>query len=374
MKCVHVLSDVGQLPVVQAYFNSHCTAHLANVCCRLRLQPALAAVPGSHPTVRTASIEISPAQSEKTGEMPSHQQPLVVLTAPALPQARAASASHMAGTDDLQQHINTHASQPNRKRHRQLIDSSSEDEDEAETSAAKRHAAAALHAQPAVQDETHEADHEDFGNEPQMDEEMDGAPDMYNEAEASDPEPQQQQRRAMHQTADATSPDGALSSPSGLVARQTNIDRPVMESPVDLTNDQQSCEQTQPAAAACTEKQLQAIDALHRLPYTTLRAITEHATHLLPSDFPKTLRLHAKLVRTLSRLQFRDPHSGYALDQYAIDVEIQDESDKCRAALGHHVLLSAIGKLPNLLHFCHKLNAALVVHAIDTASLLLYST
>ena len=346
------------------------------MCCRLRLQPALPAVPDSHPTVHTAATEVSPLQSASTGEMLCEQQGTVTLIAAGLPQAAAPSASHITGTNDMQQSGGTHVSQPNRKRHRQLLDSSSDDE--ADTSTAKRQAAAPLHAQPAVQDDAHGADFEDYGNEPQMNDEMDCAPEVYDEFNASFPEPQQQQDGAAHQTAGAASLDGALSSPFGLVARQMSSDRPAAQSPLDLTGDQQPCEQTHPAAAACTaplqEKQLQAIDALHRLPYTTLQAITEHAVHLPPSSFPKTLRLNARLVRTLSKLQFRDPQSGCALDQYGIDVEIQDESDTCQAALGHHVLLSALGELVIVLQICHKLHTVPVVHADETASLFLHNT
>lgn len=334
------------------------------MCCRLRLQPAVPSLQRALPSLHTpaAVIELSPAQSGNIGTTAKQPQIQQASAHVAIPPA---AANHVAGNDDLQQSVNPHASQHTRKRQRQLIDSSSEDEPEATPN--KHAAPSAMHAQSAAenrpyQQQAADADFEDYGNEPHMDEDLEGPMDLCEDADAGNAEQNQpgfeprqpaagqhQQHRAFHHAASAATPHRTPAGSSGLAAQQEAGTTPAADAPVDLT--EQTPEQTHPAAtvanAILEEKQLQAIDALHRLPFTTLQDIAEHAANLPASDFPKTLRLNAKLARVLSKLQYKDEHNR-PLDQYSIDVELQDETDKCQAAIGHQVLLPIIGELSSI--------------------------
>lgn len=312
-----------------------------SICCRLQLRPAIPVLQRPQPGLQPSPgvIELSPAQSGTIAHVPNHQHIAEIPDSPGLPQAAALPASHAA--DGAQQCVAPSASQPSRLR-RQVVDSNSEDE--AEARPAKRSAVSPLHAQPAAEHrpvlQQADADFEDYGNEPQMDEDMEDADNLDEDiADVSDAEQEYQQQAEEYRAAQSSSPHGANAQPTPNAHEAT----------VDLTGDHTPQAQgMHPAVAACRavmeEKQLQAIDALHELPFTTLQAITEHAANLPASHFPKTLRLNARLVRTLSKLQFKDEQFR-PLDQYTIDVEIQDATDKCQAAIGHQILLPSIGKL-----------------------------
>lgn len=276
--------------------------------------------------------QLSPAQSGN----------IVPVLHSATSTSAASPASDGANVDNSWQRAAAAARQQGGARHQQVIDSSSEAEDEEELQLAKHSAAAVLHVQTAAEHKPvpqhTDAEFEDYGNEPQINEDMDDAAEMEQDfASTSDAGHQEQQ--AVEDQGTATSP-----APDHVNGRSTPMAKPAT---VDLTNEQ-TPQPVHPAAAACRaileEKQLQAIEALHSLPFTTLQAITEHAAHLPPSSFPKTLRLNAKLIRTLSKLQFKDEQNR-PLNEYAIDVEIQDATDKCAAAIGHQILLPSIGEL-----------------------------
>lgn len=242
-------------------------------------------------------------------------------------------------------------SQHARKRNRQLLDSSSDSE--TESSPAKRLApfkAVQVHQTHATSGhdayEQTEAGFENHGNEPQLEEEDFQDPvDLCGDAEDS---PGQGQHTGRQPTAgqQLTDVDVRLDCP-GLTAGASTAeqDRPAT---VDLTDDPPSQDQAGSAAAGYSatqqERQLQAVSTLHRLPYTTFALIAAHAQHLPASDFPKTLRINAKMVRTISKLVYKDSQ-GNALPEYAIDVELQDETQLCPVGIGHELLCSMLGKL-----------------------------
>ena len=89
---------------------------------------------------------------------------------------------------------------------------------------------------------------------------------------------------------------------------------------------------------------IRATEALFNPPFTTLSNIAEYVPQMPASEFPMTLRINGTLGNPLCTLQFKDSQ-GHPLKQYSIDMELRDATSKCTAAVGHDILLQAVGEL-----------------------------
>ncbi len=99
------------------------------------------------------------------------------------------------------------------------------------------------------------------------------------------------------------------------------------------------------ADTVANKQHMQAMEALFSPPHTSLSLMTKHAPHMLASEYPITLRINGRIMRTVSKLAFKNLVTNEPLPEYAIDVELQDATAACLAVLGHEVLSNAIGDL-----------------------------
>ncbi|DBA79336.1 TPA: recQ-mediated genome instability protein 1, variant 2 [Trebouxia sp. C0005] len=100
------------------------------------------------------------------------------------------------------------------------------------------------------------------------------------------------------------------------------------------------------ADTVANKQHMQAMEVLFSPPHTSLSLMTKHAPHMLASEYPITLRINGKIMRTMSKLAFKNSVTNEPLSEYAIDVELQDATAACLAVLGHEVLSNAIGVPP----------------------------
>ena len=173
--------------------------------------------------------------------------------------------------------------------------------------------------------------YEDYGNEPMFEDDIDEPVDFYQDAEAYADDPS----AAMDDTDQAEVMTEGLAAPassSHCVDDYSDSGQQVPVSP-DVLSD----------ADVCTAKHRQAIEALFSPPHTSLDVMTKHLPYMLSSDFPMTLRINGKITQVLSKLAYCDA-DNQPLPEYAIDVELADATAKCVAIMGHTVLLAAIGK------------------------------
>ncbi|DBA78847.1 TPA: recQ-mediated genome instability protein 1 [Trebouxia sp. C0004] len=99
------------------------------------------------------------------------------------------------------------------------------------------------------------------------------------------------------------------------------------------------------ADTVANKQHMQAMEVLFSPPHTSLSLMTKHAPHMPASEYPITLRINGKIMRTVSKLAFKNTVTNEPLPEYAIDVELQDATAACLAVLGHEVLSHAIGDL-----------------------------
>ena len=174
--------------------------------------------------------------------------------------------------------------------------------------------------------------YEDYGNEPMFEDDIDEPVDFYQDAVAYADDPS----AAMDDTDQAeVMTDGLAAPASSSHCVDDYSDGGQSQVPVspDVLSD----------SDACTAKHGQAIEALFSPPHTSLDAMTKHLPYMLSSDFPMTLRINGKITQVLSKLAYCDAENQ-PLPEYAIDVELADATAKCVAIMGHTVLLAAIGK------------------------------
>jgi len=99
------------------------------------------------------------------------------------------------------------------------------------------------------------------------------------------------------------------------------------------------------ADTVANKEHMRAMDVLFSPPHTSLSLMTKHLPNMLASEYPITLRINGKILRTVSKLAFKNSVTNEPLPEYAIDVELQDATAECLAVLGHEVLSNAIGDL-----------------------------
>lgn len=99
------------------------------------------------------------------------------------------------------------------------------------------------------------------------------------------------------------------------------------------------------ADTVANKQNMQAMEVLFSPPHTSLSLMTKHAPHMLASEYPITLRINGRIMRTVSKLAFKNLVTNEPLPEYAIDVELQDATAACLAVLSHEVLSNAIGDL-----------------------------
>ena len=192
--------------------------------------------------------------------------------------------------------------------------------------------------------------YEDYGNEPMFEDECDEPVDFYKDEDdayayadnlADVTNDMHQDDIAMEHMADDPAPDSGNhhmeESPDGGIQDPCNP---------GVMSDARPDVSRVPHHVGSDVDHMQAMQALFSPPHTTLSLMTKHLPHVYDSDYPLTLRINGKLGQTLSRLVFKDAED-HPLSEYAIDVELHDETASCVAVLGHNILLNAVGKLPS---------------------------
>ena len=96
-------------------------------------------------------------------------------------------------------------------------------------------------------------------------------------------------------------------------------------------------------SAGKDSKHLEDMQALFAAPHTNLKLIKQLLPTIAAADFPMTLRINGKIIKTLGKLEFKDADNN-PLDEYSIKVQLQDATCSCAAILGHEILLDATGE------------------------------
>ena len=88
---------------------------------------------------------------------------------------------------------------------------------------------------------------------------------------------------------------------------------------------------------------LEDLQALFAAPHTDLRLIKQLLPTICAADFPMTLRINGKIIKTLGKLEYKDADNN-PLEEYSIRVQLEDATCSCAAVLGHEILLDATGE------------------------------
>lgn len=286
------------------------------------------------------------------------------------------------------------ATQPGKRQRRQLLDSSSDSDGEAAPTKAARTASDSGTRQ--VSDQSHagqaveganSADHhqtigrlhdalaadiipdssadvggvpeqyEDYGCEPAFEEDYEASlsdPAEYdnNDTDWAGQEPLHESRHMASQ-AGRTAVDTSMGSPSGSEPME------IVDSPDAKSRSDEAAGSSMPDRSS---NAIEATEALFNPPFTTLSNISEYVPQMPACEFPMTLRINGKLGSPLCTLQFKDSQ-GHALEQYSIDMEVQDATSKGTATVGHDILLQAVGEL----FMCKHVNKSDTAFRFDAA-------
>ena len=182
--------------------------------------------------------------------------------------------------------------------------------------------------------------YEDYGNEAVFEEDYEAS--LQDPAEGGDHDTdwagQEPLHASRHLASHATGRTAADSSMESLNGKQP---MEIADSPDDKSK---SGEAAGSNAADRASNAIKATEALFNPPFTTLSNVAEYLPQMPASEFPMTLRINGTLGSPLCTLQFKDSQ-GHALEQYSIDMELHDATSKCTAAVGHDILLQAVGEL-----------------------------
>ena len=313
---------------------------------------------------------------------PNHpQQDLIVIDdSPQLPNAHPPPHDlSSALCDDLADaHDTVAATQPSKRQRRQLLDSSSDSDGEAAPLKAARtapgsgtrQASEQAHSGQAVQGSNNGAEdrhpvgrlhaglandiipdssvdvnvmpepYEDYGTEAVFEEDYEDS--LHNPAECKDDDTDwagQEPFHASRSLASHATGRAAVDSSTGSLNGSQPME--VADSPNAKHKCGEAASSNMPDRSSNAVK---ATEALFNPPFTSLSNIAEYVPQMPASEFPMTLRINGTLGSPLGTLQFKDSQ-GRALERYSIDMELRDATSKCTAAVGHDILLQAVGEL-----------------------------
>ena len=325
------------------------------------------------------------------------QQDLIVIDdSPQLPNAYQPphDLSEALCDDMADAHDAVAATQPGKRQRHQLLDSSSDSDDEAAPLKAARTASGSgtrqasehAHSGQAVEGANNGTDdhssigrfhgglandiipdssadvggmpepYEDYGNEVVFEEDYEAS--LHDPAECEDDDTDWAGQEPLHASrslaSHATGRAAVDSSTGSLYGSQT---MEVADSPSD---------KRKPGEAAGSNMLdrssdvIKATEALFNPPFTTLSNIAEYIPQMPSSEFPMTLRINGTLGSPLCTLQFKDSQ-GRALERYSIDMELRDATSKCTATVGHDILLQAVGELFICKHALQQLSFRLII-------------
>ena len=349
-------------------------------CCRLALS-------GRETTPSQASQQASalpqvPSQPSHTPPsaaahvMPSQpQQDLIVIDDSPQPSCVQPRSQHLAGAAAVEDVEDMHAvTQPGKRQRRQLIDSSSDSDDQPASAKVARinqtgQASGSTDLDHALENEHKNGSHataavsracahdivpdscadiggfpeacEDYGNEPVFGDECEQADEANDDvAEHGMDEGSEWEEQAAAQAASPRAVDTVVSSPKN--SQQT------CNEPMEVSDSPDHAGSSDEAAASKLQQDrsnavIEATEALFSLPYTTLSNIAKYAPQMPVSEFPMVLRINSQLGHPLSPLRFRDGQ-GHELPEYSIDMGLSDATMTCTAIVGHDILLQAVGK------------------------------
>lgn len=356
-------------------------------CCRLALSRA--PVPSQGLQQASGRPEVAPQPSHTPPCAPAHVTPnqppqdlIVIADSPQLPNAHPPPqdlsddlCDDVADADDAV----AATTQPGKRQRRQLLDSSSDSDGGAAPTKAARtlsgngtgqvsdqsqagqvveganstddcHATGGLHNRldgDIIPDSSIDVSgvpeqYEDYGCEPAFEEDY----------EASLPDPAEFDDNGTDWAGQESLNEDMPSQPSsqaGRTARDTSMGSPSGSQPMEIVDSPDAKSRSDEAASSSSmpdrsSNAIRATEALFNPPFTTLSNIAEYVPHMPASKFPMTLRINGKLGSPLCTLQFKDSQ-GHALQQYSIDMELQDATSKRTATVGHDILLQAVGEL-----------------------------
>ena len=358
------------------------------LCCRLALSGRAAT--SSQASQQASALPQALSQPSHTPPsaaapvMPSQpQQDLIVIDdspQPAYVQPRSqhlagAAANALEDAEDMRA-----ATQPGKRQRRQLVDSSSDSDDQAASAKAARVHQTGQASDHVDHDHAHQNEHNtgshaaaaamsrayahdvvpdtcaDMGAFPEANEDYGNEPVFGNEYEEADEAPEDGAEHGMDEGVDEGTDweEQAAVQPASPRAAESVVNSPnnsqqtgnepmeISESPDHAGNFAEgSASKLQQAGLSTSVK---AIEALFSLPYTTLSNITKYVPELPASEFPMILRINGQLGSPLSALRFKDGQ-GHALQEYSIDMGLSDATMTCTAVVGHEILLQAVGKI-----------------------------
>lgn len=345
-------------------------------------------MPSQGPQQASGRPEVPPQPSHTPPCAPAHvtpnqpQQDLIVIAdSPQLPNVHPPPQDL---SDDLcddvadAQDAVAAATQPGKRQRRQLLDSSSDSDGEAAPTKAARTLSGIGTGQ--VSDQTHAGQaHEDANSTdhhhamgglhnrldgdiiPDSSMDVGGVPEQYEDYgcepafeedyEASLPDPVEFDNNGTDWAGQESLQEDMPSRPAsqaGRTALDTSMGSPSGSQPMEIDDSPDAKSRDGKAAGSSvpgsSSSAIKATEALFNPPFTTLSSIAEYVPHMPPSEFPMTLRINGKLGSPLCTLQFKDSQ-GHALEQYSIDMELQDATSKSTATVGHDILLQAVGEL-----------------------------